>query len=220
MAEYSEQNLKYAAELRNEIHREALAIVRRTLPDAEDVVDRHPVEDYFQEVWDYPGKWYPVVAIPYGYKNRKAFVDSIVENTLAGLEPDPFYLMIGEYPDLAVDYFIVKNGKGCTGYEAHMRALKTAFGRISDEWEGDPDKAVGTLVDASRLFHPTAKKESLITGMLFSIRLTGTAIMAETLNGSTKLFSQAGRTGLRYTNGVRTGPNISTTVTNGGGLFV
>lgn len=161
MAEYSEQNLKYAAELRNEIHREALAIVRRTLPDAEDVVDRHPVEDYFQEVWDYPGKWYPVVAIPYGYKNRKAFVDSIVENTLAGLEPDPFYLMIGEYPDLAVDYFIVKNGKGCTGYEAHMRALKTAFGRISDEWEGDPDKAVGTLVDASRLFSSDSQKGKL-----------------------------------------------------------
>ena len=32
MPEYSEQDLKYAAEFREEIHREALAIVRKTRP--------------------------------------------------------------------------------------------------------------------------------------------------------------------------------------------
>ena len=31
MIEYSEQDLKYAAEFREEIHKEALAIVRKTL---------------------------------------------------------------------------------------------------------------------------------------------------------------------------------------------
>lgn len=87
MADYSEQDLRYAAELREEIHREALAIVRKTRPTVTEVVDRHPVEDYFQEHWDYPGKWYTIVAIPYGYKSRKAFVDAIVRDTLAGKAP-------------------------------------------------------------------------------------------------------------------------------------
>ena len=88
MPKYSEQDLKYAAEFREEIHREALAIIRKTRPNAAEVVDRHPVEDYFQEHWDYPGKWYTIVAIPYGYKSRDALVDTIVRNTLSGKAPE------------------------------------------------------------------------------------------------------------------------------------
>ena len=83
MPAYSEQDLKYAAEFREQIHREALAIVRKTRPDLTDVVDRHPVEEYFQETWEYPGKLYTVVAVPYGYKSRKAHVDAIVKDTLS-----------------------------------------------------------------------------------------------------------------------------------------
>ncbi len=77
MPKYSEQDLKLAAEFREEIHREALAIVRKTRPSVTEVIDHHPVEDYFQEHWDYPGMWYTVVAVPYGYKSRKALVDRI-----------------------------------------------------------------------------------------------------------------------------------------------
>ena len=87
MPEYSEQDLKYAAEFRKEIHREALAIVRKTRPNATEVIDRHPVEDYFQENWEYPGKWNTIVAIPYGYRSRKALVDTIVRDTLSGSDP-------------------------------------------------------------------------------------------------------------------------------------
>ena len=83
MPAYSEQDLKYAAEFREQIHREALAIVRKTRPDLTDVVDRHPVEEYFQETLEYPGKLYTVVAVPYGYKSRKALVDAIVKDTLS-----------------------------------------------------------------------------------------------------------------------------------------
>ncbi len=93
MPQYSEQDLKYASQFRDEIHREALTIVRKTRPDVREVVDRHPVEDYFQEHWDYPGKWYTVVAIPSGYRSRKALVESIVRSTLAACapeEPSPF----------------------------------------------------------------------------------------------------------------------------------
>ena len=88
MPQYSEQDLKYAEEFREEIHKEALAIVRKTRPNITEVVDRHPVEDYFQENWEYPGKWYTIVAIPYGYKSRKALVDQIVRDTLSGKAPE------------------------------------------------------------------------------------------------------------------------------------
>ena len=171
MPEYSKDDLKYAAEFREEIHREALAIVRKTRPDATKVIDRHPVEDYFQQNWDYPGKWYTVVAIPYGYKSREALVDTIVRDTLSGKAPEkehtytqelketakperrksvnkldaiqkeaPFYSLIAEYSDIALDYFIVTDKK-YRGYVSHKGALKTAFGSLCDDWTGDPDKA-------------------------------------------------------------------------------
>ncbi len=89
VTKYSEQDLKYAAELREEIHREALRIVQKTRPHISQVIDRHPVEDYFQEHWDYPGTWYTIVAIPYGYKSRKALVDTIVRDTLSESSPTP-----------------------------------------------------------------------------------------------------------------------------------
>ncbi len=82
MPEYSKQDLEYASEFRDGIHRDALEIVRKTRPYVTEVIDRHPVEDYFQEHWDYPGKWYTIVAIPYGYPSRRALIDSIVKATL------------------------------------------------------------------------------------------------------------------------------------------
>ena len=72
---YSEQDLKHAAEFRDEIHREALAKVRGVFPGAEDVVDRYPADEYFQEVWDYPGKWYTIVGTPPGAGSRKHLID-------------------------------------------------------------------------------------------------------------------------------------------------
>ena len=163
MPEYSEQDLKYAAEFREEIHKEALAIVRKTRPNVTEVVDRHPVEDYFQENWEYPGKWYTIVAIPYGCKSRKALIDQIVRDTLSGIVPekersyaqdqddDPFYTLISEYPDLVVDYGIVKGERYC-GYESHRKALKTAFCRLDGEWNGDSDQAVGKSVATEEMF--------------------------------------------------------------------
>ncbi len=82
MEQHSEQDLQYAAEFREGVHREALERVRKLHPEIEDVVDRWPVEAYFQQHWDYPGKWYTVVAIPAECKSRKALVDAIVSDTL------------------------------------------------------------------------------------------------------------------------------------------
>ena len=213
MPKYSEQDLKYAAEFREEIHREALAIIRKTRPNAAEVIDRHPVEDYFQEHWDYPGKWYTIVAIPYGYKSRKALVDTIVRDTLSGKAPeaepaytqtlrdmtkagwnrkkltnqldgkpddyqelfvveidqknrsfravgvdakgryikDSFYQLLAEYPDLALDYCIVKE-KQYHGYESHRRALKVAYHRLCGDWKGNPDQAAGKSIAAEEMF--------------------------------------------------------------------
>ena len=101
VATYSEEDLKYASEFREEIHREALAIVRKTRPHITEVVDRHPAEDYFQEHWDYPGKWYTMVSIPYGYGSRKAFVDAIVRDTLSGQVPEKEQTYTQELRDMA-----------------------------------------------------------------------------------------------------------------------
>ena len=83
MGEYSAQDLKYAAEFREGVHRDALAILRRTEPDIalNDLVDRCNLEDYFQEHWDYPGMWYTVVAIPPQFRSREALIDAIVRDT-------------------------------------------------------------------------------------------------------------------------------------------
>ena len=185
MPKYSEQDLKYAAEFRESIHKEALAIVRKTRPNVTEVIDRHPVEDYFQENWEYPGKWYTIVAIPYGYKNRRALVDQIVSDTLSGnateKEPalrdaagrnivsnrldakpddDPFYALIAEYPDTVVDYCIVNGVRYC-GYESHRGALKTAFDMLCEEWEGDSARAVGKKISAEEQFSPDCPEGKL-----------------------------------------------------------
>ena len=107
MSQYSEQDLKYASELREGVHQEALAIVRKTRPHITEVVDRRPVEDYFQEHWDYPGKWYTIVAIPSGYGSRKALVDAIVRDTLTAdgplLQREPGRQKLGKQLDSKPD---------------------------------------------------------------------------------------------------------------------
>ena len=187
MAKYSEQDLKYATELREDIHKEALAIVRKTNPSVTDVIDRHPVEDYFQESWEYPGKWYTVVAIPYGYKCREDFVKSIVRDTLASQktqdtqiqsnseneqltsneklnvqfrDENSFYQLIDEYPNLALDYFIVKD-ESYSGYNSHFNALKKAFVNLCEDFTGDPSKAVGKRISLEEMFTSVEKSEKL-----------------------------------------------------------
>ncbi|MEE3332979.1 MAG: hypothetical protein VZR54_01735 [Ruminococcus sp.] len=178
MSKYSEQDLKYAAELREEIHREALAIVRKNRPNVTEVVDRHTVEDYFQENWDYPGKLYTIVAIPYGYGSRKALVDKIVCDTLSETAPESddalpneedfgrpdaesdkapkdneetFYQLLAEYPDLVVDYCIVKDEE-YRGFESHRKALKSACDIICKGWKCNPSQATGKKTTVGDLF--------------------------------------------------------------------
>lgn len=111
---HSEQDLKYAAELREELHREALARVRAFYPDADRVVDPYPVEAYFREVWDYPGKWYTVAGIPSGAGSRKELMEAIVRETLEAFRKTgpadlngAFRRLMAEYPEVVCDYCLI-----------------------------------------------------------------------------------------------------------------
>ncbi len=79
----SEQDYQYAAEFREGVHKEALERLRKIDDSITEVVDRYGVEDYFEDNWEYPGKWYTYVAVPPAAKGRKNLIDTIVRDTLA-----------------------------------------------------------------------------------------------------------------------------------------
>ena len=190
MSEYSEQDLKYASEFRDDIHREALAKVREVRPGICAVTDPYSVEDYYQKSWEYPGRWYTVVSIPERSESREALIDTIVKHTLAhhGEKPalqekpcpaendlierktesgiirdEAFRSLIAEYPDLVIDYCIVKNEDAGVGLGAHRKALARACRELfADEndgaiWRYDVGKADAEKIDVDDLFsqdHP------------------------------------------------------------------
>lgn len=173
MSEHSEQDLKYAAELRDEIHREALARVRSVYPGADHVVDKYPVDAYFQEVWDYPGKWYTMIATPPGTGSRKDLICTIVRETLeyyrnAGnaYTDDAFFCLIAEYPDIVCDYCLVTTSNRCAakycvfpyrGVDSHRLALKCAACELfkdGAEWSYDLKGASCRKLSSKALFAP------------------------------------------------------------------
>jgi hypothetical protein len=80
--ELSSQDLQYASEFREGVHREALEIIQQNHPEITEVVDRWPVEEYYQYNWEYPGKWYLYVAVPAGSGGRQSLIRTIVSDTL------------------------------------------------------------------------------------------------------------------------------------------
>jgi len=174
MPEYNEQDLKNAEDFRNEIHREALAKVRAVFPDADHVIDKYPADAYFQEVWDYPGKWYTMVGTPPGSGSRKNLVDTIVRQTLENYKnaggtqkDDGFYRLIAEYPDIVCDYCLVNNedqnakASGVfpyRGVDSHRLALECAARKLFDggrEWSYDTKGAMCRKLSGKALFAPT-----------------------------------------------------------------
>lgn len=177
---YSEQDLQRAAELRDEIHNKALERVRAVYPDADSVIDRYPVEAYFQQVWDYPAKWYTMVALPEGAGSRNDLIGTIVRDTLmhcrnsGGIyNDDAFYRLIAGYPDIACKYCIIT--KACppektgnifpySGVFSHMLALGCAAFKLSDgghKWSYDLDRARSRKLKGKALFAPVGSDEWL-----------------------------------------------------------
>ena len=169
---YSEQDLKYAAEFRAEIHREALAMVRAVYPCADHVVDRYPADAYFQEVWDYPGKWYTVVGTPPGAGGRKELINSIVRETLeyyrnagTAYTDSEFRRLIAEYPDVVCDYCLVNAEDPSAktlgtfpyrGVDSHRLALECAARELFAEleWSYDLNRAKCRKLSSKALFAP------------------------------------------------------------------
>ncbi len=174
MPKYSEQDLKYAAKFREEIHKEALARVKAVFPDADHVIDEYPADAYFQEVWDYPGKWYTMVGTPPGAGSRKNLMESIIRKTLeyyrnagAVCTKEAFCRMIAEYPCIVCDYCFVnaenqyaksKNVFPYRGVDSHRFALECAARELFEDggkWSYDTKKAKCRKLKSKALFAPT-----------------------------------------------------------------
>ncbi len=180
MSMYSEQDLKHAAEFRHEIHKEALERVRSVFPDADHVVDRYEPEDYFQEVWDYPGKWYTMVGTPPGAGSRKSLIGTIVRETLdyyrntgSSYTDDAFYRLMAEYPDVVCDYCLINaanryagvlNVFPYRGVDSHRLALECAARELfadGREWTFDMNGARCRKLSSKALFAPINADEWL-----------------------------------------------------------
>jgi hypothetical protein len=180
MKKYSEQDLKYATEFRDEIHKAALTKVKAIYPCAESVIDRYNAEDYFQEVWDYPGKWYVVVGTPHGAGSRDALIETIVRDTLehyrnTGAESTDaaFYNIINEYPEIVCDYCLINSESRFAkaegvfpyiGVESHRRALSCTARELFDdgkEWSFNLSGAKCKKLKSKALFAPIASDEWL-----------------------------------------------------------
>ena len=76
---------------------------------------------------------------------------------------DPAYAVIEEYPDIVVDYCIVKDGLPYNGYNSHWSALAYACRRLfSDEedgWHYNVGKADAKKVDTGALLAPDTADE-------------------------------------------------------------
>ena len=81
MTEY-ERDWEEAAQYRKKAHEEALVKVRQLCPGIETIFDRHPVDAYLQQYWDYPGQWYTRVAVPECYNSWDALIGALVRDTL------------------------------------------------------------------------------------------------------------------------------------------
>lgn len=173
MPKYSEQDLEYAAQFREEIHNEALAKVKAVYPCADRVIDEYPVDSYFDEVWEYPGKWYTVVSTPPGTGGRKDLVDAIVLKTLEYYRNNgdvytdkAFYALIAEYPDIECDYCLVNSENRYAktlgvfpyrGVDSHRLALECAAREFFDEgreWSYDIKGARCRKLGSTALFAP------------------------------------------------------------------
>ncbi len=73
MDNYDEGYLRIAEEKLERIYNLALERARKTVPEAEYVIDARTMDDYITKVWDYPGTWYVNFSLPAGFGEIGAF---------------------------------------------------------------------------------------------------------------------------------------------------
>lgn len=80
------------------------------------------------------------------------------------IENDLFYDIYKEYPDIVIDYCLIKNNESYCGYETHRETLKAACIKLfydADgelEWQYDIEKAEAKKITADELFEVKNEK--------------------------------------------------------------
>jgi hypothetical protein len=82
MDNYDEGYLRIAEEKLEEIYNLALECARKTVPEAEYVIDTRTMDDYITKVWDYPGAWYVNFSLPAGFDSVEALIENLASETV------------------------------------------------------------------------------------------------------------------------------------------
>ena len=82
MDNYDEGYLRIAEEKLEEIYNLALERARKTVPEAEFVIDTRTMDDYITKVWDYPGAWYVNFSLPAGFDSVEALIENLASETV------------------------------------------------------------------------------------------------------------------------------------------
>ena len=64
------------------IYNLALERARKTVPEAEYVIDTRTMDDYITKVWDYPGTWYVNFSFPAGFDSMEALIEKLASDTV------------------------------------------------------------------------------------------------------------------------------------------
>ena len=82
MDNYDEGYLRIAEEKLERIYNLALERARKTVPEAEYVIDTRTMDDYITKVWDYPGAWYVNFSLPAGFDSVESLIESLATETV------------------------------------------------------------------------------------------------------------------------------------------
>ena len=82
MDNYDEGYLRIAEKKLEKIYNLALEHARKTVPEAEYVIDIRTVDDYLTKVWDYPGAWYVNFSLPTGFGSEEALIENLASETV------------------------------------------------------------------------------------------------------------------------------------------
>jgi len=82
MDNYDDGYLRIAEEKLEEIYNLALERARKTVPEAEYVIDTRTMDDYITKVWDYPGAWYVNFSLPDGFGSIEALIENLASETV------------------------------------------------------------------------------------------------------------------------------------------
>ena len=82
MDSYDEGYLRIAEEKLEKIYNLALERAKKTVPEAEYVIDTRTMDDYITKVWDYPGTWYVNFSLPAGFDSMEALIEKLASDTV------------------------------------------------------------------------------------------------------------------------------------------